>query len=210
VIRTNRVADALGQLGHREDSQLRAAAEAEARRIGELRALSHTPRDSARDDRPPLTILRRRTWHHVDLWGFHITFADSSDQLVWQTLLGAVDRRSRADRPLESLKTTIASALEHQRQTMYALLEHSLHAYVERAIRRERALADALDQERARLSATLLQRGLFDRRAERAFDAQRAVLEEGLLRCRVRLDELAATSRLVAEPARLAFVLIRR
>ena len=67
-----------------------------------------------------------------------------------------------------------------------------------------------LESERARLSATLVQRGLFDRRTERAFAAQTAVLDEALARCRIRLDEIAATARIVAETRRLAFVLIRR
>jgi hypothetical protein len=35
-------------------------------------------------------------------------------------------------------------------------------------------------------------------------------MDEALGRCRARLDEVAATRRLVAEPRRLAFVLLRR
>ena len=72
-----------------------------------------------------------------------------------------------------------------------------------RAAHRERAIARAIESERARLSATLLQRGLFDRRAERALSAQTAVLDEALARCRARLDEIASTAQIVAEPAAL-------
>ena len=69
---------------------------------------------------------------------------------------------------------------------------------------------DAIESERARLSASLLQRGLFDRRAERALSAQTAVLDEALARCRARLDEIESTGQIVAEPTRLAFALLRR
>ncbi|HEU4689788.1 MAG TPA: hypothetical protein VFS23_15555, partial [Vicinamibacterales bacterium] len=95
-------------------------------------------------------------------------------------------------------------------QTSLAALLSSLHPFLEQAARRERALAETIGLERARLSAALLQRGLFDRRAERQAAAQTAILDEALLRCRTRLSEIDAASQIVAEPRQLAFVLIRR
>jgi hypothetical protein len=91
-----------------------------------------------------------------------------------------------------------------------ASLRSSLGPHLDLALRRERAIAEGLEHKRARLSAQLLQRGLFDRRTERARAAQSAVLDQALARCRTRLDELASAAQIVVVPARLAFVLIRR
>jgi hypothetical protein len=112
--------------------------------------------------------------------------------------------------PIEATASLLVSRLEGQRDAALASLHESLHAFLEPASSRERALVEALEIERARLSASLLQRGLFDRRAERNFAAQSAVLDEALLRCRTRLSEIASATEIVAEPGRLAFVLVRR
>jgi superfamily II DNA or RNA helicase len=212
LMRTERATDALKQIsGQPEMTPLRANAEAEALRIGKLRLLSNPHGHHATDERPPVTIPRRRKSRHGNVWGFHLAFTDSSDQLVWETLLGAVDHALHPPRhSIDTVAALVASRLDHERQKVQASLEISLHGYLDQATRRERALADTLDEERARLSATLLQRGLFDRRAERASAAQRAVVDEVILRCRTRLDQLAATAHIVAQPDRLAFVLIRR
>ena len=71
-------------------------------------------------------------------------------------------------------------------------------------------IQESIEIERARLSAALRQRGLFDRRVERQVAAQSAVLDEALLKCRTCLLEIEAASQIVAEPGQLAFVLIRR
>jgi hypothetical protein len=199
-------------------SKLRVAADAEALRLGQMRLLSTPHRHHATphchhalDQRPPVTIPRRRNDRHGYVWGFHLAFTDSSDHLLWQTLLGAVDQAVHPSRhSIDRLAALVATRLERERQKVQTSLEISLRTYVDQAVRRELALAETIDQERARLSATLLQRGLFDRRAERASAAQRAVLDEAILRCHTRLDELAATAHIVAQPCRLAFVLLRR
>jgi hypothetical protein len=59
-----------------------------------------------------------------------------------------------------------------------------------RALQREGAIARALERHHARLAASLLQGGLFDRRTEREAAAQRELLEMALTRCRTRTDEL--------------------
>jgi ERCC4-related helicase len=212
LMRTERATDALTQIGGQpEMTPLRANAEAEALRIGKLRLLSNPHGHHAMDERPPVTIPRRRKSRHGNVWGFQLAFTDSSDQLVWETLLGAVDQALLPPRhSIDTVAALVASRLDYERQKVQTSLEISLRGYLDQATRRERALADALDKERARLSATLLQRSLFDRRAERASAAQRAVVDEVILRCRTRLDELAATAHIVARPDRLAFVLIRR
>jgi hypothetical protein len=89
-------------------------------------------------------------------------------------------------------------------------LTQSLHAPSALATLRERAIAAWLNAERARLSAGLLQPGLFDRRAERAFAAQQAVLSEALARCQARLDEIDRARRIHVERRCLAFAVLRR
>ena len=206
--RTDRASTALNQLGGQPDT-LRATAEAEALRIEKLRLLCNPNDHPGSDERAHVTVLRRRRCRHRNVWAFHVAFTDGSDQIVWRTLLGAAEHGLHQHGTAPST-TVVASTLDRQRQTLQTSLETSLRAYLDQATRRERALAETLDRERARLSATLLQRGLFDRRADRASAAQHAVMDEALRRCRTRLDELAATGLIVARPDRLAFILIRR
>ena len=113
------------------------------------------------------------------------------------------------DRFLAAATELLASSLQGERQAALASLVSSLRPFLELASRREHAIAVALEHERARLSAQLLQRSLFDRRVERTHAAESAVLNQALTRCRTRLDELAAATQIVPEAGHLAFVLIR-
>jgi hypothetical protein len=91
-----------------------------------------------------------------------------------------------------------------------AALEASLRTPLALASRRERAIADSIAADRARLAADLVQPGLFDRRAERLRAAQAAVLDEALAHCRAHLETISGTRHLVIERLRLAFAVIRR
>jgi hypothetical protein len=147
------------------------------------------------------------------VWGFHFSFSSGSGQIVWRTLVGAITSHPGFNGPRDSLDATaalLASHLDSRRQEVLASLQVSLHAFLELSTRRERALAETLESDMARLSSALLQRGLFDRRAERRVAAQSAVLADALLRCQTRLSEIAAATQITAEPGQLAFVLIRR
>jgi superfamily II DNA or RNA helicase len=215
LARTDRATSALERL--RSDpppvQHLRATAQTEMARLETLRALSSTSA-SRLPQRPPVTLLRKPKSGRGNLWGFHLSFIDSADRLVWHTILGAITAThpdaTALGRAIDEAATLLASRLENEGKTALASLNTSLRPYLSLASRREQAIADILESERARLSAPLLQRGLFDRRAERAVVAQRAVVDEALGRCRTRLDELAAAAQIAAEPGRLAFALIRR
>jgi hypothetical protein len=215
-MRTGRVADALDKLRTQppELIRLQATAHAEATRIERLRSLASSPANPLPESRPHVALVRRRTRNNGDVWAFHVEVVDSSRQLVWHTLVAALSSSHPGSKALAlsvgELSTQLSSRLDDDCQKALALLQMSLQLPVELALRRERAIVQALEIERARLTATLVQRGLFDRRAERAFAAESAVLAEALSRCQARLDELAASTRLAAEPRRLAFVLIRR
>jgi hypothetical protein len=158
--------------------------------------------------------VKRSPWRRSDLWAFHLEVTDASGRLVWHTLAGASALSylmQEADaRAIEGAAARVRSALDDDVEKLLRSLDVSLRAHADLASRREHAIEGALHGERARLSASLLQPGLFDRRAERALAAQNAVLEEALAGCRARLDDIAATAQLDAEPGRLAFALLRR
>jgi superfamily II DNA or RNA helicase len=213
--RTDRAADALerAQPEPEEAPPLAAMAESETVRIGRLRALSIGVTTVVHESRPVVTILRKRKGRVGFLWAFHFSFTDAGAHIVWTALLGATTSHRNLEAPpypIEGTASLLVSRLEGQRDAALASLRESLHAFLEPASSRERALVETLEIEKARLSGALLQRGLFDRRAERGFAAQSAVLDEALLRCRTRLSEIASATEIAAEPGRLAFVLVRR
>jgi hypothetical protein len=213
--RTDRAADALerAQREPEEAPPLAAIAESETVRIGRLRALAKGLTPVVHESRPVVTVMRKRKGRVGFLWAFHFSFTDAGAHIVWTALLGATTSQRNPEAPpypIEGTASWLVSRLEDQRDAALASLRESLHAFLEPASNRERALVETLEIERARLSAALLQRGLFDRRAERGFAAQSAVLDEALLRCRTRLSEIASATEIVAGPGRLAFVLVRR
>jgi superfamily II DNA or RNA helicase len=204
----DRVRSQPGDLPH-----LRATAEAEAGRIGNLRVLSNRLPIDVIEGRPLVTVTRRRRGRPKSVWGFQFAFTDGSGQFVWRTLLGATfadGGSGAASDSIEKTVTLLVARLDRPREAVLSSLQTSLRAYLELASCRERSLSATLEAESARLSAALLQRGLFDRRAERRFATQKAVVDEALDRCRTRLSEIAVTDQIVAGPAQLAFVLIRR
>jgi hypothetical protein len=89
------------------------------------------------------------------------------------------------------------------------VLEASLRKPIDLMTRRERAIVRALQQHHARLSADLMQRGLFDRRVERAAEAQSALLETALAHCEARIDALSHLSSLHTDELQLVFALAR-
>jgi len=196
---------------------LLAAARAEASRLETARALAQGTGDTRSEGRPCVTVLRvhRRTPHYC--WAFRLVFEDAHQQPVWDTLLGIAGDASSAPMSARDLRAWIHSSADLVAPLVSAehlnartALSASLRAPLALAARREHAIAEALEAQRARLSAAQLQPGLFDRRAERAAAAQNATLDEALARCTTRLDELARTEPLVVDRHRLAFGVIRR
>jgi len=211
--------------------RLHATALIEAARLERLRSLSGRSRDVPSDLRPPVAMLHRRRGSGGCLWGFHLVCADADQRPVWETLLGvastpqcpmlnaqcstlnaqgSMPNAQRLGTWIELSARLLEPALAGEQQKALAALASSLERPLALASRREQAIADAIAAQRARLSASLLQRGLFDRRAERLLAAQGAVLDEALDRCRARIGEIARTERVVVERLRLAFAVIRR
>ena len=212
--RTDRATEATERLRDRAQAleAIRATAVAETRRIERLRLLAKSPSTIVPDGRPPITITRKHDGSSASLWGLHLSFADSTTQRVWQTLIGANFRDSGfgVRDSIDEVAAALAAALDTNRERARAAVETSVRAFLNRAAIREHAIVRTIESERARLSAGLLQRGLFDRRAERALGAQTAVLDEALARCHARLLEIESAGHVAAEPARLAFALLRR
>ena len=134
--------------------------------------------------------VARRHGHRPNLWGFHVCLPIRPHSPCGRHSSAPALPLS-ADSPafVDHMAALLASTLDGDSQTRLTALEAALKAFHNRAAVREHALARSIESERARLSASLLQRGLFDRRAERALSAQTAVLDEALARCRARLGE---------------------
>jgi hypothetical protein len=103
----------------------------------------------------------------------------------------------------------LAPVVEDAHQRLRSGLISTLAPGVALASRREEAIIAAARQRHGRMAVALLQRGLFDRRVERAAESQDAALEELLGRCRARLAQLARWRLPLAATRELAFGLVR-
>jgi superfamily II DNA or RNA helicase len=196
---------------------LRAAALEEAHRLEQTRALARGARDATNDGRPFVSTFRPHRARPVSHWVYRVSLGDSESQPIWETLIGIADEVRTVPRGSRDLRAWLASLDERiepvltlTSHALLSLLRSALHAPVSLAVRRERAIAEHLEQQRARLATSLVQAGLFDRRAERAAAAQNATLDEALGRCRRRLAELDRYGQVSIEPPRLVFGAIRR
>jgi hypothetical protein len=196
---------------------LRTAARAEALRLESARALADGTRAGTEDSRPCITRFPPRPTRSGSHWVYRLVLEDADSQPLWETVVGIRDDTSVVPRTSRDLRKWLASfdgliepILEVASQALLALLRSTRHSAVSAAIRRERAIADHLEQQRARLATSLLQPALFDRRAERAAAAQNAVLDEALGRCSRRLLELDRNHSVSVERPRLVFGAIRR
>jgi superfamily II DNA or RNA helicase len=169
------------------------------------------------EGRPCITVLRRHRGDRRGLWIYRLAMVDAGGQFVWDTLLGVAASSGVDARTTRDLRTWVTATDqrlislicdEHQRVLSDAA--RSMRGPLALAARREHALVETLASHRARLAATLLQRGLFERRAERSATAQTAVVDDALARCAARLRELDLLARLTAEPFDLRFAALFR
>jgi superfamily II DNA or RNA helicase len=168
------------------------------------------------DNRPCVTVLTRRAASRTNYWCYRLVFEDPDLQPLWATVIGIRDDGRRLDPTSRAIRQHIQSLTANLEPAVTPLTEHllsSLRHVLDRerslATEREGAIAGELRQQRARLATSLLQPGLFDRRAERAVAAQNATLDEALERCGQRLAELARYDR-VSVARRLACGVVRR
>ena len=171
---------------------LREASLEEARRIGQARAFSVGGVDAHAAERPVMTRIRRRRMPTAArcVWVYKVVLTTAAGRLLWESLvpiMGEVTALRRCSPTL--LRTllnpevpTVQSALAGGGARLLEQLRHSMRPAIERWSARERDLTTALQVRHARLSAGLLQGGLFDRRDERLAAAQASVLDEALSR----------------------------
>lgn len=176
---------------------------AEAARIERARALLRVAGDRSHESRAVITTVKRRRAFRADsIWLFRLLLTDPHGRILWDPLIPLTGTRARR-RPAR--RTADARALLDPSQDVLQALLHTvraggleavrreMHTPLQLWLRREHALATALTASRARLSAGLLQLGLFDRRIERAAAAQDALLDAALSRSAARRDRLDAS-----------------
>jgi superfamily II DNA or RNA helicase len=166
-------------LAAHDASALRGHAEAEGTRLRVAKVLVRSPTPPSFANRPLLTFVRRQP--HASIWVFRCSCVDSTGHTVFETVAGLSDRRGTPAIDQDLLR----AALRH-RQHLLTATAAALGPWLDLAIRRERSMLHALRESHARLSASVLQPGLFDRRAERAAAAQTAQVEQGVERSRAR------------------------
>ena len=196
---------------------LRAGARDEASRIERARTLAQSPGCVPADGRPCVTVFRPRTAGSTNCWVYQLTLEDTDCQPIWETVIGIRDAVSAAPREmrdlrqwLESCQGLVEPVLSSASHALLSSLQSALHAPRSLAIRRETAIARELEQQRARLASSLVQPGLFDRRAERAATVRHATLDEALGRCTRRIAELISEGQISLDRPRLTFGVIRR
>jgi superfamily II DNA or RNA helicase len=146
------------------------------------------------------------------LW---VEVADSAGQLLWETLAG-VTAEWRSSDAVSAAETRTLVHLWWERVRGHVandaalarvLSLDSIRTVASLALKREAALADGIVRRRARLAASLVQGGLFDRRAERDALFRRELLDHALSRFGERKAALERLNR-TRVAIRPAFVLI--
>jgi hypothetical protein len=193
---------------------LRSAAVEEAARLEQVRRLitrARTPSDA----RPCITVLSRRCPRAND-WIFRVIVEDPELQPLWATAIGVREDAGPSTLTHEAIRRRTEAFRKQVEPALDPVADRLLSAFLSAfqpsrtlAADRERAIAEGVRQQRARLATSLLQPGLFDRRAERAAAAHNATLDEALARCVFRLDELARSGA-VSVDRRFAFGLLAR
>jgi hypothetical protein len=171
-----------------QPSSLRALAEPEGERLRCARALSDNRHEGVPAERAVLAFTRGRGTSHRCIWAFRLPILDADGHLVFETIVGLSDSRGLVTMD-DALEQT--AALTHQR--VLTVLSNNIQPWRLTMEHRETAIADALRLRQARIAASLLQPGLFDRRTERAAAAQafvvRATVQKSIARLAL-LDRL--------------------
>ena len=189
----------------------------EANRIQRARSLLLHAAEEGPDPRATVTsIARRRNGSRLygDLWVFRLLVVDARGRGVSEELLAFAcghrrtvrERRPAAVRAgLDDRVLRLQDVAAREAGERLVAFAHQLDAPLRLWLRREEALSAALRVAHGRLSAQLLQLGLFDRRHERAAAAQSVLLDEALAKSAVRSNELLERQRLRVESSELVF-----
>ena len=203
--RTQRLDEVAASPGSPDDAKERSnAAHQEAERILIARALK--PTTDFTDDRPVITHIRRRSRHAASgcYWVFRLVFTDADGRVVHQAVTALRGEMSNdcarwhglnpnsARMLLDARQLPVQRVVREAQESYLTVLRKALDRPLMLLLRRETAIADALRAHYARMSAGLLQLGLFDRRNDRAVTAQSALLSAVLAESDARGRALAA------------------
>ena len=158
----------------------------ECRRIATVRMLLERAASEC-SQRPVVTVTAAR--RPLRLTSHHVRITDARGDVLWHSLAGSPEPLLPADQVGRWLTQRSLAELAPFLRTMQG---------------REDEIVEALQQQRARLSALLLQHGLFDRRTERQASAQRLLADEATAHCRERamlLQAMAGARAILGLPA---------
>ena len=158
---------------------------AEATRLLAARSLSLTQPRSMSSDRPFVTSIKTHSGGTSRIWAFRLSCVDDAGHVLFETVAGLRDQRCgfRIDEELDRIATP-------HYEYVLATTSAAIASWLDLATRREEAIARALRESHARLSAVLLQPGLFGRHAERAAAAQTSRVDEAVAKSHARLTML--------------------
>ena len=182
-----------------DHSDLRHASKREAAWILTVRALSTQVPLPAASRSPLLTSVRRPHRETREIRACQLSFTDASGHVAFETIAGV-----RIDIEPIDLESGGNIAPAYHEQAL-ASIAAEIAPWLELSHRREAAIARSIDEDHARLSAKMLQPGLFDRRAEKVAAAQAACVDEAIARSRDRVDALDRLRQLRCGERRLLF-----
>jgi superfamily II DNA or RNA helicase len=185
-------------------SPLRTLSEIESARLSIARELSADRHIRMAVDRPVVTI-RRHARGRAGVWAVRLPVVDTHGHLVFETIVGLRDVRGVMN-PDEAL--TYVAAAHHQE--MVADLSTRVRPSLELSLRREDAIIGVIRVRQGRLSAALLQRGLFDRRSDHAAAARAAILDDVLLKSAVHVQRLHRLDQVAADSPSVVFGIVFR
>jgi hypothetical protein len=157
------------------------------------------------------TVARRQCF-----WAFRMIVTNASGHVVWDPLVPVVAslvaapgrHRSSIRLALNPHHPAIEDAIGTAQGEMLRELRDTLRPPLTLWMARERDLMAAIRDGHARLSASLLQGSLFDRRNERLAASRAALLDEALSRSAFRLHELAADEYVRGDSCDLVFAVV--
>lgn len=197
---------------------LRHEAEQEAGRIASARSLLDADSPSPTDSQGVIANLCRRRARPAPrcVWVFSMTISSSSGEVVCEPLVAltaelrhAVGRRQRdIRRCLMSDSPSIVEVLSVAQHRTLLELRARLRRPAALWTCREQDLMAELHDCRARLSAGLMQRSLFDNRKQRLTESQSALLDEALSQSGRRLRDLEALRAVEIESCRLTLAAV--
>ena len=180
-------------------------ARAEATRLLAAKSLSFAQQRSMSSDRPFVTVIKTHSGGTSRILAFRLSCVDEGGHVLFETVAGLCDQHYgfRIDEELDRI-----AAAHHEH--VLAATSAAIASWLDLTTRREEAVGRALRESHARLSAGLLQPGLFDRHAERAAAAQTSRVDEAFAKSRARLAMLLRSRRLGVDERVVVFGVVFR